>query len=131
MIKILTVDDKFEIRNLLKIVFKNRRDIQFFEEEDGEAALRAIQDHRPDIVLLDIMMPGPVDGLGVLRKVKANPAYGDIRVFILSALGQKSDIDAAMSAGADAYFVKPFSIIDLMDAIDRNLKPNPGQALGK
>lgn len=131
MTRIMVVDDKFEIRNLLKVVLKNRSNIQFFEEEDGESALKSIKLHRPDIILLDVMMPGPLDGLGVLRKVRANPAYAGIRIFMLSAMGQKADIDAALEAGADAYFVKPFSVLELLCAIDRCSGSCPDGAHGK
>lgn len=72
----------------------------------GEEALKAIDEVSPTVVILDIMLPGSMNGFDVLEKMKANPAHKDIPVFILSNLGQKADIDKGMQLGAKDYFVK-------------------------
>ncbi len=119
MIKMLVVDDKLELRTLLKLAFQNRDDYVITEAEDGEEALTSIARHHPDIVLLDVMMPGPIDGLGVLDAIRSNAEYAGMKVFMLSARGQDRDRADAMAKGADAYFVKPFSIIKLVNTIDQ------------
>ena len=65
--------------------------------------------HHPKIVLLDVMMPGKMNGLQVLEAIKGNPLTQDILVAMISARGQVADHDDARKRGADAYFVKPFS----------------------
>ena len=119
MIHMLVVDDKLELRTLIRLAFHNRTDYAIAEAEDGEQALSSIARQRPDIVLLDVMMPGPLDGLDVLDRIRSNPEHAGMKVFILSGRGQDSDRAAAMAKGADVYFVKPFSIIALMNAIDQ------------
>lgn len=64
---------------------------------------------RPHLLLLDIMMPGSMDGLDLCRLVKSDPSLGMPRVVLLTARGQSQDIEAGMNAGADAYLLKPFS----------------------
>ena len=123
MIKILVVDDKPELRTLLRLAFDGRQNYEISEAEDGEAALASIARHHHDIVLLDVMMPGQIDGLDVLDRIRSNPEYAGMKVFMLSARGQAQDIAAATARGADAYFVKPFSIIKLWNAIDQIFLP--------
>ena len=119
VIKLLVVDDKPELRVMLKLAFHNRDDYEIAEAEDGEEALKSIARNRPDLVLLDIMMPGPIDGLGVLDIIRGDPKYAGMKIFMLSARGQDRDVAIGMEKGADSYFIKPFSIIALRDAIDR------------
>ena len=72
-------------------------------------------------MLLDVMMPGSMDGLQVCAKIKSDPALRDIRIIMLTARGQKTDIEAGMAAGADAYLIKPFSPLELMDRVEQFL----------
>ena len=73
----------------------------------------------PDLVLLDVMMPGHLDGLSVCRAIKGNPELAAIPVVMVSALTQASDLELAREAGADDYLTKPFSLLGLMATIDR------------
>jgi len=75
----------------------------------GEEALRAVGAARPDLVLLDLMLPG-LDGLEVARLLKANPATGDIPIIILTAKGEEADVVSGLELGADDYIRKPFSV---------------------
>ena len=80
-------------------------------------ALAAALAERPDLILMDMMMPGAVDGLEATRRIKAQ--LGDAcRVVMLSARGQEADRRAGSEAGADAYFVKPFSPLELLRTVE-------------
>lgn len=117
MKQILIVDDHADIRRLIRMTLEFD-DYDIREAPDGEAALRMAQEQRPDLVLLDVMMPGPVNGLAVCRRLRADvPAGQGPRVIMLSARGQASDREAGLQAGADVYLVKPFSPLQLIDCI--------------
>lgn len=72
---------------------------------DGEEAAKKMQESVPDIVLLDIVLPN-VDGWEILRKIKKNDAWKDVRVVVLSNLGQKSEVEKGLSLGAERYLIK-------------------------
>jgi CheY-like chemotaxis protein len=88
-------------------------DRDILEAVDGASALSAIRILLPDLVVLDVMMPGELSGLDVCARIKADPQLRSIRVIILSARGQGTDRAQGLQAGADAYLVKPFSPADL------------------
>lgn len=115
---LLIVDDHGEIRRLVRLTFDPDRH-EIHEAADGAEALALARRVRPRVVLLDVMMPGPLDGLEVCRGLKAEPDLSGLRVVLLSARGQRHDIDAGLAAGADGYFVKPFSPIALLDHVER------------
>jgi DNA-binding response OmpR family regulator len=79
----------------------------------GEEAMEAVARHRPDIVLLDIMLP-VVDGFEVCQRVRENPDWKDIRIVLLTALGSEANVTKGLDLGADAYVIKPFSNADLV-----------------
>jgi len=110
--KVLLVDDNADVRNLLRLTL-SFDDYELREADNGINALGIIHDWHPDVVLLDIMMPGGKDGLQVCREVKQDPALKDIFIAILTARGQKKDIENGEIAGADAYLTKPFSPMEL------------------
>jgi DNA-binding response OmpR family regulator len=113
---ILIVDDNWQLRELVKMTLTFSH-YKLHEAETGQDALQLIKAIKPGIVLLDIMMPGELSGLDVCREIKSDPNLSHIRVIILSAKGQKVDLEAGGQAGADAYFVKPFSPLSLLDSI--------------
>jgi len=120
---ILIVDDHVDIRRLLRVTLGRQFDI--IEAEDGVSALRAIRRYHPKIVLLDVMMPGEVDGLQLLDAVKSDPHISGTLVAILTARGQKTDSDEAIRRGADAYFIKPFSPLKLISWVREQLRAVP------
>jgi CheY-like chemotaxis protein len=116
MKKILIVDDHADIRRLIRMTLEFDS-YEIHEAADGEAALAAVASMQPDLVLLDVMMPGAIDGLAVCRHIRASPALAATRVMLLSARGQARDREAGLQAGADSYLVKPFSPLQLIDNI--------------
>jgi DNA-binding response OmpR family regulator len=80
-----------------------------------------IRQLKPDLVVLDVMMPGELDGLQVLDAIKSDPQLKRISVFMVTARGQARDHDEGMRRGADAYFIKPFSPLQLVAAIKSQL----------
>jgi two-component system, OmpR family, phosphate regulon response regulator PhoB len=118
MKKILIVDDQLEVRELVQVTLEIG-DYQILAAENGRQALDLAQTEHPDIVLLDIMMPGSdIDGLEACRRLKRDPATAGITIVMLSAKGQESDIAAGREAGADDYFTKPFSPIALIEKVE-------------
>jgi DNA-binding response OmpR family regulator len=116
MKQILIVDDHADIRRLIRMTLEFE-DYAIEEAGDGESALRMAQTLKPDLVLLDVMMPGAVNGLEVCRRLRADATAAGPRVIMLSARGQASDREAGLQAGADTYLVKPFSPLQLINCI--------------
>lgn len=111
MKKILIVDDNAVVRRLIRVALG--KTFKIFEAEDGASGLQIARDLYPDLIVLDIMMPGKMDGLQVLDAIRADPGLKVIRVVLVTAKGQASDAEIGMQRGADAYFVKPFSPLQL------------------
>jgi DNA-binding response OmpR family regulator len=123
MKKILVVDDHADIRKLIRMTLEFE-DYDICEAADGEGALRAAREFEPDLVLLDVMMPGAIDGLEVCRRLRANANAGEgTRVIMLSARGQAGDREAGLQAGAEVYLVKPFSPLQLINCIAQMWAP--------
>ena len=121
MEKILIVDDQVEVHELLKVTLEIG-DYQVFFAEDGLQAIRIAQTEHPHIILLDIMMPdSEIDGLEVCRRLKADPVTANAAIILLSAKGQREDIEVGLAAGADDYVSKPFSPMALLDKIEKTL----------
>ncbi|MTI63449.1 response regulator [Methylophaga sp.] len=114
--KLLIVDDHDTLRELLKMTLEFS-DFELFEATDANEALSMVAEIEPDVIILDIMMPGEMDGVDVCRRLKANPKTAHIKIILLSAKGQAEDIRVGGEAGADAYFVKPFSPMSLLESI--------------
>ncbi len=109
---VLVVDDNVDIRRLLSICLSAQYEV--IEADNGPAALYSIRKYHPAAVLLDVMMPGEIDGLQVLDAVKSNPETKDIPIAMVTAHGQKADSEDAKRRGADAYFIKPFSPLQVV-----------------
>ncbi|MBU0691211.1 response regulator [bacterium] len=104
---ILVVEDEHDIRELLEFNL-NREGFQAVGVETGDAAMRSIRESAPDLVLLDLMLPG-MDGLEVCRRLKQSENTREIPIVILTAKGEESDIVTGLELGADDYITKPFS----------------------
>ena len=112
MNKVLIVEDHTDIRRLIRMTLEFE-DCEIFEANNGESGLVAAARVLPDVVLLDVMMPGQFDGLEVGRMLKITPGLADVKVVILSARGTAADLEKGTEAGAHAYLVKPFSPLEL------------------
>ena len=121
MSRILIVDDQNDIRRLIRMSLE-LDDHEIHEASDGAQGLAKAQALRPDLILMDVMMPGGIDGLQACRQLKADPALAHARVVLLTARSQSNDRQAGQDAGADAYLVKPFSPLELIELTEKLLK---------
>jgi CheY-like chemotaxis protein len=118
--RILIVEDHPTMREAMRLVLEGEG-FDIDEASDGDQALAAVHDERPDLVLLDMSIPGP-SGSEVLAAVKGDPATSEVRVIVVTATGEEGRA-AAMAGGADHYFTKPFSPIALLQAVEEVLGP--------
>jgi CheY-like chemotaxis protein len=110
------VEDQADIRKLVRMTL-SISDAEVYEADSGESGLRMVSELRPPVVLMDIMMPGEIDGLEACRRIKKDPKLAGTQVVMLTARGQEADLAAGKAAGADAYLVKPFSPLQLLDTV--------------
>jgi len=120
MKKILIVEDQADIRELIRMTLEIEA-FDIYEAENGDIGLTQARSLKPDLVLLDVMMPGSLDGFAVCAQIKNDPALKRMKVIILSAKGQDSDKQQGKQAGADGYLTKPFSPKQLLDVVSRQL----------
>ncbi len=126
---ILVVDDEEDIRELVELNL-SREGLKVIGSETGEQGLKMAQSQRPDLIVLDLMLPG-MDGLEVCRRIKADPKTRQIPVVMLTAKGEEADIVAGLELGAEDYITKPFSGRVLAARVRRILRkkteePEPG-----
>jgi CheY-like chemotaxis protein len=117
--RILIVDDDAAVRMVLLLAFE-RTDYSVSVAEDGEGALELARGEQPDLMLLDIGMPG-LDGLEVCRRLKSDPATRSIKIVLLTARVQERDREIGLAAGADGYLTKPFSPRAVIAYVDEAL----------
>lgn len=115
--KILIVDDQFGIRILLNEVFQ-KEGYNTFQAANGVQALDIVKQHSPDLVLLDMKIPG-MDGIEILKRMKVIDP--EIRVIIMTAYGELDMIQEANDLGARTHFAKPFDIDDIRAAVREHL----------
>jgi DNA-binding response OmpR family regulator len=120
--RILIVEDQADIRKLIRMTLEFG-DFELHEAADGESGLNLARAVRPHVMLLDVMMPGLLDGYQVCRHIKQDPQLKGIQVIMLTARGQATDVAAGEDAGADAYLVKPFSPLELIDRVEAMVSP--------
>jgi len=118
--RILIVEDHPTMREAMRLVLEGEG-FDIDEASDGAQALSAVQEEPPDLVLLDMSIPG-VSGPDVLAAVKNDPTTSEVRVIVVTATGEEGRA-AAMAGGADHYFTKPFSPIALLQAVEEVLGP--------
>lgn len=119
MYKILVADDEKTLRLLIAGTLEIGN-YNILEANNGIMALEMIKRERPDLVILDVMMPG-MTGYEVCKNIKTNPEFKDIKILILTAKGQQSDKEAAWEAMADFYLSKPFSPVQLLSMVEEIL----------
>ena len=120
MKKILIVDDQLEVRELVEVTLRVE-DFQIIQAKSGEEAFEIARSEKPDLIIMDIIMPGGMDGLEATRILKNDPETKDCQIIMLTAKGQQDDRDKGFEVGADDYFVKPFSPLDLIKKVEEVL----------
>lgn len=118
--KIAVVEDDRSIQMVLELVFSRMAKCQVVVASNGIEGLATIQKEKPDVVLLDLMMPG-MDGFEVCQRVKADPAIRHIPIIFLTAQPQPAAVARAMALGAAGYLVKPFDPIKIIDQVNEAL----------
>jgi CheY-like chemotaxis protein len=114
---VLVVDDEPNIVETLSFVLE-MEGFRVATAEDGEQALAQVAALRPPVVVLDAMMPRR-DGFDVCRAIKADPGLAGVHVVMLTAMGQRSDRERAIAAGADHFMTKPFDEEELLALLRR------------
>lgn len=113
--RVLIVDDDALVRNLLRAVLQTA-DHELIEASDGREAMEIVERMVPDVVVLDVMMPG-VSGVEVCRTMRADRRFDRTRIVMLTARASEDTREEALTAGADAYFTKPFSPLELIESV--------------
>lgn len=121
MSKIVVVDDDASVRELCRMILDNEG-FEVLEAEDAATCISLVRQERPDLVLLDWMMPG-LDGMDALRALKGSLTTRGIPVVMLTALDGLPEITVATFAGADGYVTKPFEAQDLLSLVRRFTQP--------
>ncbi len=118
MKRILMVEDQPEIRKLIRMALEFEG-WSVDEALDGPSGVAKAQAIKPDLVVMDVMMPGEFNGLEACRRIKALADLPAVKVVVVSSKGLVVDVEAAKEAGADEYIFKPFRPLDLVDVIER------------
>lgn len=113
--RILIADDEPNIVISLEFLMK-REGFEVLIANDGEEAVRRIRGERPDLVLLDVMMPKK-SGFEVCQEVKSDPGLAGVRILMLTAKGRDTEVAKGLALGADAYMTKPFSTKELVERV--------------
>jgi len=116
---VLVVDDEPNIVVSLEFLME-QAGFEVRVAADGEAALRALEEKIPDLVLLDVMMPKR-DGYDLCQMIRANPDWKDVRIIMLTAKGRDVEKEKGMALGADEYVTKPFSTRELVERVKSHL----------
>jgi DNA-binding response OmpR family regulator len=118
--KVLIVDDEPGIIVALQFLME-QSGYATMVAFSGEEAMEAVAKHHPDLMLLDIMLP-VVDGFEVCQRVRENPDWNNIRIVLVTALGNEANVTKGLDLGADAYVTKPFSNADLVAKVKELLE---------
>ena len=117
--RVLVADDNADMRDYVRRLLEGRYEVA--SVPDGQTALQAIRNERPDLVVADVMMPG-LDGFGLVAAIRSDASLRDLPVIFLSArAGEEANVEG-LQAGANDYLVKPFSANELLARVDANLK---------
>jgi two-component system, OmpR family, phosphate regulon response regulator PhoB len=128
MKKVLIVDDQPIIRHMLRFGLRNSFVLE--EAPDADVAYQMIVAAPPDAIVLDVMMPGSMDGYQLCERIKRDPALEHIHVVMVTACGQATDQELGRTLGANAYFIKPFSPLLLEQHLKDALNGNDSESSG-
>ena len=121
--RVLLVEDEGDIRDVIEYNLE-RAGYLTLAFDNGEAGLEAIRNESPDLVLLDLMLPG-IDGLEICRQIKEDPTTRDIPIIMITAKTEESDVVLGLGVGADDYVNKPFSPQELIARVKSVLRRAP------
>lgn len=124
MPRILIVDDEPNLVLALELLMK-REGYEIRAAEDGEKAVEIAEEFRPDLILLDIMMPR-MDGYEVCQRLRAMPALRDVAIVMLTAKGREVEREKGLALGADLYITKPFSTREVVRKVKEILAAKSG-----
>ncbi len=124
--KVLLVEDNPQNRYLITFLLE-KSGYEVVIAEDGEEAVEAVPQHRPDVILMDVQLP-KIDGYEATRRIKSDERFSAIPVLALTAHSMKGDRAKALEAGCDDYITKPVDIDVLLRRIEEVLGPQPGSA---
>lgn len=113
---IMIVDDELNILVPLQFLME-QNGFRVVLAQSGRDALEALEKSKPDLILLDIMLPD-LDGYEIFQMIRANPAWDDVKVIFLTAKNRDGDIAKGLNLGVDAYVTKPFSNAELLAAVN-------------
>ena len=116
MARILVADDDVDIRELVEFKLSTMGH-EIVAVGDGAAAVDACRASKPDLAVLDVMMPG-VSGLDAIKQIRSDPDLADLPVILLTARAQESDVETGFDSGADDYITKPFSPRELASRVE-------------
>ena len=117
MKKILIVDDKLQIRDLVEVTL-GVENYSIFQAKNGQEAVKMAKSKKPDLIIMDIIMPGKLDGIEATRIIKNDPETKHCKIIILSGQSQKADREEGLKADAEGYFTKPFSPLNLIKKVE-------------
>lgn len=113
--RILVVEDHEDNRQILRVLLGSAG-YQMIEAHDGETALTTAASERPDLILMDIQLPG-LDGYEATRRIKADPALSGIPIIAVTSYALSGDEEKARAAGCSAYVAKPYKPLELLDKL--------------
>lgn len=116
---VLIADDDLDMLGLLRSVLREKR-VRILEANDGDEAMALVLEHDPDLVILDVMMPGQ-SGWEVCRSIRDRPDVHTTKVIMLTGIGQRMNEMTSPLYGADAYMDKPFEVDELSALVDQLL----------
>ena len=123
--KILIVDDQADIRKLLRISLQLREDTELFEAADGESGWALAQELQPDLILLDVMMPG-IDGGDLVNLLCRNDVLRKVPVIFLTATVRRVEVDASHGIiGGYRFLSKPIALPELLECLDDHFEDHP------
>jgi DNA-binding response OmpR family regulator len=121
MKNILIVDDQTEVRELVEVTLAGTADYNIIKAENGKEAVEIAKNEKLDLIIMDVMMPFENDGLNATKAIRQELNNKDVKIIMLTAKGQDTDKKKGYEAGADEYFTKPFSPLDLITKVEEIL----------
>jgi DNA-binding response OmpR family regulator len=115
--RILVVEDQADTRKLI-VATLGLRHYAIEQAADSDTGWAKLQVFKPDLVLLDVMMPGRWDGIELCRHIREAKEFAGVKIAMITAKGQKQDLEAGRQAKADAYVVKPFGPMKLLETVE-------------